>query len=142
MWTKSKIVYNYLYFRKQIGTFMNIELIDQLLKTMFDPLYYDEEIIVYYDYKTASYNIAKTLDERITYEQRAAFCIDLIAINRLGFDFVFTAHLKWHSRHYGQRLLQLVLTDCDSKTRARETLEILNDSISTVITLNQSLVNN
>lgn len=121
---------------------MDIELIGQLLKTMIDPLYYDEEIIVYYDYKTASYHIAKTLDERIAYEQRAAFCIDLIAINRLGFDFMFTSHLKWHSRHYGQKLLQLVLTDCDSKTRARETLAIINDSISTVIMLNQSLVNN
>lgn len=106
---------------------MDLNLIGELIKTIKDPAYNNEELILYFNKIDRTYNLARSTKERYDFETLIAQ--DIIAINKNGFDHIYTKNVGWVSRHYGQELLNLVNSTNNNTKIAKDSINIISNAI-------------
>lgn len=113
---------------------IDADIIAALITAIKNPMYKNEEIILYYNVATDKYTIAKSATDRLEYEQSKN--IDILTINPNGFFYVYTQNISIISRHYGQSLLTLIKSTKNNYIIANEAITIIDNAIFSV---NQSL---
>lgn len=89
-----------------------------------------EEIILYYNKKEKTYNLAVTDFDRLVFEQNKEIFIDVISVNLNGFEYIYTKGVSCFSRHYGQELLSLLNLNLSNDHIAKEGLILLSNALS------------